>query len=207
MNKTIIGVLVAVVLLALGAFFLFHTNNTYTPSALPPKTIVAFGDSLVSGVGATYGNDFVSLLSKDIGQPIINLGVPGNTTADGLGRLEAVIEKHPDVVIVLLGGNDALRRVPTSDTFANLKSIIKELQASGAKVLLLGIQGNVLSDPYEKEFKSLAKETDVAYVSNVLEGLFGNAKYMSDTIHPSDLGYRKIADRVRPVLTEVLSLQ
>lgn len=164
----------------------------------PPKNshIVAFGDSLVAGVGATSGNDFVSVLSRMLGKPIINLGVPGDTTAQGLARIDQVIAKDPGTVILLLGGNDYLKKIPQEETFANLRSIIAKLQAEGAVVVLLGVRGGILRDNFADRFDALAEETGVIYVPDVLDGLIGRDTFMSDAIHPNDQGYAQIAERV-----------
>lgn len=168
------------------------------------ESIVAFGDSLVRGVGASDNHDFVSLLSARIQQPIINLGVSGNTTADGLARLEQVLQAKPKIVILLLGGNDYLKRLPISQTFQNLGQIVSQIQESGAMVLLLGIRGGLLTDNYDDKFADFAREHHTAFVPNVLAGLLGNDAYMSDTIHPNDAGYAKIADKIEPVLRDLL---
>ncbi|MCC2630222.1 MAG: arylesterase [Candidatus Paceibacter sp.] len=160
------------------------------------KTVVAFGDSLVSGIGATEGNDLVSILSRKIRKPIINKGVSGNTSAQGLARIDEVVALQPDLVFVLLGGNDALQRISRQETFSNLDTIISTLQKNGAMVVLLGIQGGPLGDPFKSEFKTLANRYKLIYVPNVLEGLFGHSDLMYDAVHPNDAGYRKMADRV-----------
>lgn len=165
----------------------------------PPKNhnVVAFGDSLVQGVGSTVNNDFVTLLSKKIGKPIVNLGVSGNTTAQGLERIDDVISRDPGTVIVLLGGNDYLRKIPQYQTFSNLKKIIITLQSKGIVVVLLGVRGGLLVDKFNSDFKTLAKETGVIFIPNVLDGLIGDSRYMSsDGIHPNDIGYIKIADKI-----------
>lgn len=176
-------------------WFLFAADEV---TNYPPKneTIVAFGDSLVVGVGASGGNDFISLLSQKIGRPIINLGISGNTSAQGLARIDEVVARDPGTVIVLLGGNDYLQRIPRDQVFSNLRAIIVRLQAQGAVVVLLGVRGGVLTDTFETEFKALAKETGSVYVSDVLDGLVGNMTYMSDAVHPNDAGYAQIAERV-----------
>lgn len=168
------------------------------------ESIVAFGDSLVRGVGASNNHDFVSLLSARIKQPIINLGVSGNTTADGLARINQVLETKPKIVILLLGGNDYLKRLPISQTFQNLAQIVSQIQESGAMVLLLGIRGGLLTDSYDDNFADFARQHQVAFVPNVLADLLGNDAYMSDTIHPNDAGYAKIADKIEPVLRNLL---
>ncbi len=168
-------------------------------------TVVAFGDSLVWGFGSSAGKDFVSLLSSRLGVPIINAGKNGDTTASAMQRLDAdVLSKHPDIVIVLLGGNDALQQVPIDQTFANLSDIIDRIQGSGAKVLLLGVRGSLLDDVYRTRFDQLAKDKNVAYVPDILQGLFGHSDTMYDFIHPNDKGYAEIADRVEPVLRTLL---
>ena len=166
--------------------------------------IVAFGDSLVWGEGADEGRDFVSLLSQRIGQPIINLGNPGDTTAAGLARISGLDQYHPKVVILLLGGNDYLKRVPSDETFVNLGTLIQDIQSRGAVVLLLGIRGGVLVDHFAPQFERLRDTYHTAYVSDVLGGLFGNHEFMSDEVHPNNLGYAKIADRIYPVLAPLL---
>lgn len=195
MKKEYLLIITALSVCVIFAFF----GTRYSPlKNYPPKndTIVAFGDSLVEGYGSTKGNDFVTLLSEKLRKPIINLGQSGNTTAEGLSRINEVIIRDPGTVIVLFGGNDYLRNISESETFANLRQIIGMLQSNGAFVVLLGIQGGLFNDTYKSSFESLAKETGVVYVPNVLAGLFGDPKYMSELVHPNDAGYAKIADKV-----------
>jgi acyl-CoA thioesterase I len=187
-------------------YFFFHSAQDIKITNYPSSgtDIIAFGDSLVAGSGATSGNDFVSLLSKQIGQEIFNLGVPGNTTADGLARISELDQYRPKVVLLLLGGNDHLRKVPIETTFENLGKIIEGIQSRGAVVLLLGVKGNLFGDKFEPKFEKLREKYGTAYVSNVLEGLFGDAKFMEDTIHPNDAGNKIIAERIYPVLVTLL---
>lgn len=166
--------------------------------------VIAFGDSLVAGVGSTEGNDFVSLLSKEINKPITNLGRSGDTTADGVSRLKELDAYKPKVVIVLLGGNDYLKKVPIAETRKNLSTIIENIHARGAVVLLLGVRGGILRDSFENEFEDISKKYSTALVPNVLDGLIGNTKYMSDAIHPNDIGYKLISEKVFPVLTPLV---
>lgn len=181
------------------SFFIFKKSPKITNYPSKGETIVAFGDSLVEGVGATKGNDFPSVLSRISGKSIINMGVSGNTTAQGLARIDEVIAQKPKVVLVLLGGNDFLRKVPLKETFKNIDDIVVKIQDSGAVVVLLGIKGGLLSDEYASYFKEISQKRGTLYVSNVLSGLFGHNEYMSDGIHPNDVGYRKMVDRIYPV--------
>lgn len=191
-----------IVVLAIWFFFFRSPTITNYPSA--GTDIVAFGDSLVLGVGASEGKDFVSLLSQKLGVPIINLGKSGDTSAAGLARLSELDWYKPKVVLLLLGGNDYLRRVPKEETFATLSKIIEDLQSRGAAVLLLGVRGGVLQDNFSGEFSALAKKYHTAYVPDVLGGLLGDKEYMADQIHPNDAGYARIAERVAPVLEKLL---
>lgn len=186
-----------------GAYYFFHTENiTNYPSQ--GTDIVAFGDSLVLGVGSTNGNDFVSLLSQKIGLPIINLGHSGDTTIDGIERIKELDDYDPKVVILLLGGNDHLKKIPVTDTHKNLAVLIENIQSRGAIVLLLGVRGGLFNDRFDTEFEKLRDTYNTAFVPDVLDGLFGNAKYMSDPIHPNDSGYKIIAERIHPVLARVI---
>ncbi|MES2213236.1 MAG: GDSL-type esterase/lipase family protein [Patescibacteria group bacterium] len=191
-----------VLALSIAVVYYFFGTQHVSVRNYPPKNdiIVAFGDSLVEGRGSTPGNDFVSLLSRKIHKPILNLGVAGNTTEDGLGRLDDVLKQNPGTVIVLFGGNDYIRNIPRERTFENLRQIISTLQQDGVFVILLGIQGGILTDSYESSFDALAQETNVLYVPNVLGGLFGNPKFMSEVVHPNDLGYAKIADKIYNII-------
>lgn len=197
--------LIGAALILVGAFYFIFGGSTKIknyPTGSGP--IVAFGDSLVFGVGSTPGKDFVSLLSAQIGEPIVNLGVSGNTTAQGLARISEVTDLKPRLTLVLLGGNDFLRRVDREETFANLRTIIAQIQASGSAVILLGVRGGLLIDSVDGLYEDLAEETGSAYVSNVLDGLFGDMRYMSDAIHPNDVGYAKVAEKVYPVLIKYI---
>lgn len=203
MNKWYIFGSIVVVFGFVG-LFLLQKDNTADRIDISKGPIVAFGDSLIYGIGAPEGEGFVAQLSERIGYPIINLGIPGNTTKDGLDRLNTVLTLNPSLVIVLLGGNDYLKRVPTDQTFANLDMILSQLRMRNIEVVLLGVQGGVLSDPFEKEFRILAKKYDTPYVSNVLDGVIGKKEYMNDMVHPNTLGYSKIADRVYDVLQKII---
>lgn len=186
-------------------FYFVLNKDDYTNYPSNGTDIVAFGDSLIQGVGASSSNkNLVSILSKKIGKPIVNLGVSGNTTADGISRLNEIDRYKPKVVILLLGGNDYLRKVPKETTFNNLGKIIEDIHNRGAVVLLLGVRGGLLKDNFDEDFEILASKYNTAFVSNVLSGLILDKRYMSDEIHPNDMGYEKIAERVYPVLKEIL---
>ncbi len=186
-------------------FFMFRDSSTVTDFPRKEGPIVAYGDSLVFGVGTTPGNTFVDELSRRIGEKIVNLGEAGNTTADGLMRIRELEALEPRLVIILLGGNDTLRRIDPKDTFANLSTLIETLHAKDTAVLLIGITGGFsYGSQYETEFEELAEKHGVAYVPNILSGLIGRSEYMADAIHPNDAGHKLMADKIEPTLREVL---
>jgi acyl-CoA thioesterase-1 len=189
--------------LALCAGVLLPACGTEVPRADREGPIVAFGDSLVYGTGSS-GGGFVAVLEQRLGRDIENLGRPGETTAAGLARLEEVVALEPSVVILLLGGNDVLRRVAPQETFQNLATMIERLQAEGATVLLVGVRGGLLQDPFASQFAALAERYGTAHVPDVLQEVFLDADYMADQVHPNDAGYVRIADRIQPVLEDML---
>ena len=205
MNKWLIsiGVIVIVVVVVWVAFGGEKNKITNYPSG--GTNIIAFGDSLIEGVGASEGNDFISLLSREIGQPIINVGISGNTTRDGLKRIgKDVLSKDPKIVLISLGGNDYLKRVPKDETFENLENIITQIQNKGAVVLLLGVRGGILRDNYEKNYRDTAERLGAGYVENILDDIIGTPSLMYDALHPNDTGHKIIADKILPVLQEII---
>ena len=141
-------------------------------------------------MGATAGHDFVSVLSRRLGIPIINAGRRGDTTASALARLDgAVLSRSPRVVIVLLGGNDFLRRIPRETTFENLGTIVRRIREQGAAVVLVGVKVGFFSDAYGSEYERVARAMSAGVVPDILDGIFGHSGRMSDGVHPNDRGY------------------
>jgi len=206
MKNTLIIIGVSITILG-GAFFFLTRDSSPDIKNYPSSgaNIIAFGDSLVQGVGSTDGNDFVSLLSNQLGVPIENLGRGGDMTSTALTRLDDVLKRDPKIVLVLLGGNDYIRRISKEETFSNLGKMIEAIQNKGSVVILLGVRGGILRDNYEKDYRELSKEYQTAYVPNVLDDVIGKAGLMSDTIHPNNEGYKVIADRIYPVIRDLIN--
>ena len=167
--------------------------------------IIAFGDSLVQGVGASPGHDLVSVLSRRLAVPIVNAGRSGDTTGTALARLDAaVLTRRPRVVLVLLGGNDLLRRVPRDVTLEHLSEIITRIRRQGAAVALASVEVAFLTGQDARAIDALAARTAAALVPDVLGGILGRRDLMADGIHPNDRGYEMMADRIEPVLRDLL---
>jgi acyl-CoA thioesterase I len=190
----LIGVVVAVLLILRSGNPLASCSDKE-----PQPRIVVFGDSLVAGYGATTEGGFVTMLSRELGVPIQNLGRNGDTTERAYARISSVTDISPDVTIVLLGGNDALQKVPEATTEQNLSAIVETLQKSGSEVILIGVIGG-FPDPYADMYKRIAEEHDVTYVSNILSGIIGRSEFMSDAVHPNEAGYAKITNRLLPIV-------
>ena len=183
----------------LAAFLLYHwvlsKPNPKIKNTQPGgENIICFGDSLTYGTGATKGMDYPSQLSKMISKPVLNKGVPGDTTARALARLEQdVLSQSPRIVLITLGGNDLRNSVPKGIAFQNLKRIIESIQARRALVVIGGIDLPVWGRGFGEGYEQLCKETGAILISNIFDGIMGNTQLMSDSIHPNDAGYTKVA--------------
>lgn len=170
------------------------------------EMIVCFGDSLTEGVGANPGEDYPSVLSRELAFPVANLGRRGDTTALALARLPEVLERNPRLVIVLLGGNDFLRQVPRSETKNNLAEIVRRLQAHGTMVAIAGMRLGLFTDEFSPIYEETATQLGAYYIPQVMQGILGDPQLKSDPIHPNAAGYRllgqRIAEKLKPLLRE-----
>jgi acyl-CoA thioesterase I len=178
-------------------------NSPSSPSAA--ATVVAFGDSLTFGTGTTGSNDYVSLLSGRTGVSIVNSGRPGETTASALTRLDTIVARDADIVIVFLGGNDVLQGVPTQQSVSNITTIVQRIRAGGAAVVLVGLGNGPPLDPFNGALPGLASQTSSILVPAVLEGIVGVPSLMADVIHPNNAGHAIMADRIEPSLRAALA--
>ncbi len=187
-------------ILAIGILFLGYVIFFPSPGVGPHKsnyqTIICFGDSLTYGTGASQGMDYPSQLSRMLNKPVINAGVPGDTTGRALMRLERdVISKNPDIVLITLGGNDLKNGVSKDTAFRNLREIVESIQKHGATVIIGGLKFPLQDRGFGKGYQELADQTGAVLISNIFEGIMGNRKLMSDPIHPNDAGYKMIAQQ------------
>jgi acyl-CoA thioesterase I len=210
MNRRTTFKLVTLIVLVLGALIwqiIAMLGEHYPLTNFPPKgrIVVAFGDSLVAGVGASSPeNGFIPVVAARLNVPIVNKGVSGDTTERALARIATDITPlDPDIVLVLLGGNDILARTKPETTFAHLHTIVATLQNNGALVILVGVNG-VIGNGYNERFAALAKETGSMYIPDILDGIIGDPALMSDQVHPNNAGHLKMADKVAPTLAQAV---
>lgn len=200
----------AIVALAIAAFAILRSrDNSWRITNEHPQgvAIVALGDSLTAGYQMAEGDNYPAMLSKRIGREVVNRGVSGDTTADGLARLDRdVLSESPRVVVLALGANDMLRRQPIDETFANLRAIVDRVQARGALVILVGVEGfPLVHGDYGKRYRALARETGCVYVPDLLDGVIGDPRLMYDQIHPNAAGYARIASRLQTEIGSYLT--
>jgi acyl-CoA thioesterase-1 len=203
--KRVLMALLALLVIASVVFWLrsFPNYVNLPPSANGPW--VAFGDSLTEGHGATEGNNYPALLGNQLGIEIVNAGRSGDTTASALQRLDEVAAMQPRVVLLCLGGNDALNRDPRAQLFSNLGTVIDRFHQEGSFVVLIGVRSASLRDQHGRYFRQLARQKKVLFVPDILKGLAFKPVYMSDAIHPNDAGYQRIAARLEKALKPIIS--
>ena len=167
--------------------------------------MVILGDSLAAGYEMPKGAGFVEVLSQRLGLEIENLGQNGATTAESLPRVaKEVLPLKPSLVIIELGGNDALRKVDPAETRENLAQMIRAVQEQGIPVMLLGVRGGLMSDRFDEMFDGLVSEFQTAYVPDLLDGILTHPELKHDNIHPNAKGHQALADKVEPELRRVL---
>jgi lysophospholipase L1-like esterase len=190
--------------LLLSIFLLTACSETKQP-ALHGQNIICFGDSLTYGTGAPREKSYPTQLSELIGLPVINAGNHGDTTARALQRLERDVLSHaPRIVLITLGGNDLKNGVDKKTAFQNLNDIVRAIQNEGALVVIGGIRLLFWDRGYAEEYEKLAEETGAILVPDILSGLMGTEKFMSDTIHPNAAGYEVMAKRFHKAIESYL---
>jgi len=190
------------------------SNATAATAATPASTrprIVALGDSLTAGLGLAPDQAYPALLqarlkSAGLDYEVVNAGVSGDTSAGGLERLEWALQGNVKILIVALGGNDALRGLPADALAANLSQIIERARARRIRVILAGMEappnyGRDYIVSFHKVYPALAEKYHVAFVPFLLQNVAGLAELnQPDGIHPTPAGARIVADNVWAVL-------
>ena len=186
--------------------------------AAPPNNhpkIVCFGDSITAGYGVDPGHSYPDYLQAQLNArgfhyQVINEGVSGNTTKDGVERIKDVLQLHPAVVIVELGGNDGLRGFPLSATHANLDTIVSALQQAGIKVLLAGITlppnyGADYIRQFDAIFPAVAAKHHIALLPMLYLHVYDVPEAIQeDGIHPTAKGAELVAGNILPLLLPML---
>ena len=186
------------------ALLLLFAACSKTPqlAKLPNDAVIlAFGDSLTFGTGATPQTSYPAMLEKLIGRRVIGAGVPGEVTAEGLERLPDVIEEeNPRLMILCHGGNDLLRKTGEDKAEANLRTMIALAKSKGIQVVMIAVPkpGFTLASPpyYEK----IASDLQLPIESKILRSILSSPDLKSDTVHPNAAGYEKMAEAIAELL-------
>ncbi len=224
-----------VFLIALLALAGCHANSTEAPTPTQPSAVspeaasapaaaasvdtrpvvVAFGDSLTAGYGADPGQSYPDFLQKDLDlrgyhYRVVNEGISGNTTKDGLNRIKDVLDLKPAVVIVAFGGNDGLRGIPPEVTRTNLDQILAQLTSAGAKIVLGGITlppnyGPEYIRQFNETYTLAAKKYHLALLPFLLKDVYGVPGSMQeDGIHATAQGNQQVARNLLPLVLPLL---
>ena len=178
---------------------------------LPPLSshdvIVAFGDSLTHGTGASSDTAYPAVLAALTGRTVVNAGVPGDTTASALERLPGVLAEHqPRLVLLCLGGNDMLRKQPAATTENNLRLLVQTIRASGAEVMLIAVPEPKLFGGAPDFYSRVADDLRLPLEDDVFNEVLKDNNLKSDPIHANAAGYRIVAERLAEVLQEAGAL-
>ncbi len=162
------------------------------------KNIICFGDSITFGAGSESNKNYPVFMSNMIlGIRVVNSGIDGDTTREALKRLETdVLSKNPLLVIIELGGNDFLHKIPLDETVKNVEEMVKSIQAKGAIVALVDISIGLIMSEYGIEYRRLSDKYSTIFIANLFHGILTDLELKSDFLHPNSRGYQIIAHRV-----------
>jgi acyl-CoA thioesterase-1 len=208
--------------LGIGLSLIPSSLNAFAGEPNPPefggKTVVVLGDSLAAGLGVDETEAFPALLQQKIDAAgwkytVVNAGVSGDTSADGLNRIDWLLRRKLDVLLLELGGNDGLRGLPVSATKRNLQSIIDRVKQKypQAQIVIAGMQmppnmGADYTNSFKRIFPDLAEKNHAVLIAFLLEGVGGNPSLnQADQIHPTAQGHKIIAENIWKVLKPILS--
>ena len=203
----------AIFAIALALSFFSPVLGTETPA----KSVVFLGDSLTAGLGVQPSEAFPALVAEKIraaGLPfeVQNAGLSGDTSAGGLRRIDWLLQRPIEILVIELGANDGLRGLELKSMKANLQAIIDKTKAKNpqVKIVLAGMQvppnlGPEYASGFQRVFAELARENNATLIPFLLEGVGGHREFnQQDLIHPSPVGHRIIADLVWRTLEPIL---
>lgn len=191
------------------------TNAPIAPAAPTAPRIVVLGDSLTAGLGIPRDQAYPALLQRklkdaDIDLEVVNAGISGDTSADGLRRVNWALEGNVRLLIVALGANDGLRGLPPGQMKSNLQGIIHRARQRGIPVLLAGMEappnyGEQYAAAFRQVFQDLARENKVTFVPFLLDGVAGVPDMnQGDGVHPTAAGAARIADHLWPTVQSMI---
>ncbi|HUN54215.1 MAG TPA: arylesterase [Smithella sp.] len=194
-----------VILLLPAILAVFVLAACQKPASLPvlgkSDVVVAFGDSITFGTGAGPQESYPAVLEQMIGRKVINAGVPGEITAEGLSRLPQVLDtEKPALLILCHGGNDTLRQLSREQTARNIREMVGLARQRGVAVVLIAVPSLGLWVSPAPMYRDIAKELKIPLEEKTLSGILADDSLKSDLIHPNAAGYRRLAEAVAALL-------
>ena len=201
---------------SLFCLFLLFIISLNTLAAKEIK-IMLYGDSLMAGYGLNQNENLSSALAaqfslEETAVLIVNASVSGNTTSNGLARLDWSLGESPNIVILCLGANDMLRGIDPKYIRENLNTMILKINESGSKVIFVGMRspksmGGIYQQRFDQMYKEIAEEHDLTFMPFLLEGIALEKKYLqNDYKHPNALGIQVMANNLYPYILESMNL-
>lgn len=182
-------------------------KETCTEPLSSDAVILAFGDSLTTGIGADSSTSYPAVLQELTGLKVINAGVSGETTERGLRRLPEELESYsPELLVLLEGGNDMLRQKGLGNIRKNLQQMVAIAHDSNTQVLMLAVpEPKIITSP-PKLYREIAEESGIPLMPDIVTDLQFDQQYKSDPIHLNEAGYRRLAEAIHQKLFDCGSL-
>ena len=173
------------------------------PRLAPDAVVLAFGDSLTFGTGASEGQSYPAVLEGLIGRKVHGAGVPGEVSAAGLARLPSALDYYqPQLLILCSGGNDFLRKLGKQQAAANIRAMVRVARDRGVAVMLIAVPEPGLFASPPDFYQDIAKELGIPYEGDALAKILRDNELKSDLIHPNAKGYALLAQAVAGVLKQ-----
>jgi lysophospholipase L1-like esterase len=177
------------------------SDDAKLPALAADATILAFGDSLTYGTGASRNNAYPAVLERLLDRTVINAGIPGEISSKGLLRLPGLIEKHhPDLIIICHGGNDILRKLDLSITSNNIQRMIDIAKNNDSAVVLIGVPEFGLFLNSAAFYEELSEKNNIPISNDILGDIIANNSLKYDRIHPNSDGYQLLAEDINSLL-------
>ena len=197
-KKLLVPLLMAIVT---SAFLMACSTSAKLSRLTSDAVILAFGDSLTFGTGASPAESYPAILAQMVGRRVVNSGVSGEVTGQGLSRLPEVLEREkPALMILCHGGNDLLRRLNQQQTASNLRAMIRLARARGTAVVIIAVPSPGLSLTPPSFYREIAAEMKIPFEEEALTKVLSDGSLRSDYIHPNAAGYRRLAESIAALL-------
>lgn len=201
MTKRIKPLLSGLLAIMAGLFLMACSSDAVLPRLSGDAVILAFGDSLTFGTGAAPAESYPVVLERLTGRRVVNSGVPGEVTGEGLSRLPEVLATvNPALMILCHGGNDLLRHLDKKETEENLREMIRLARERGTDVVIIAVPSPGLSLSPPPFYRETAGEFKLVFDEKTLAEILSDRSLKSDYIHPNAAGYRKLAEMVALLL-------